>query len=454
MQKFNSKLGAAISEGDVNFSSERTAWAEANIDPETKSLLAEDARYFLHQSLSSPCLNVLTQSNGLYLEDTQGRAIMDFHGNSVHQVGYGHPKVVEAVKEQLDTLPFSPRRYTNRIAIDLARRLAELAPGKLNKMLFAPGGTNAIGMALKLARYVTGRYKTISMWDSFHGASLDAISIGGENLFRKDLGPLLPGCKHIPPPTRGKCLFNCQDEFHDGCIEYLRYVIEMEGDIGALIAEPMRWTTVELPPKNYWQRVRQICDENDILLIFDEIPSAIGRTGKMFVCEHYGVVPDMLVIGKGLGGGIYPMAALLVRGDLDVTGDRALGHYTHEKSSVGCAAALATIDCLIDEKLIEKSALLGDRGLDFLSQIQERNPLIHEVRGLGLFFGVELRSEGKPALQQAEKIMYHSLSHGLSYKIGGGCIITLCPPLTISEKELLGAFDILEKGLCTVEYSD
>ena len=447
MQKFNSKLTAAVSEGDVNSSDERKTWSSENIDPATQALLAEDARYFLHQSLSTPCLNVLTQSNGLYLEDIQGRKIMDFHGNSVHQLGYGHPKVVEAVKRQLDILPFSPRRYTNQVAIDLAQRLAELAPGKLNKMLFAPGGTNAIGMALKLARYVTGRHKTISMWDSFHGASLDAISIGGESLFRKDLGPLLPGCNHIPPPTQGKCLFNCQDEFHDGCIEYLKYTIEMEGDIGALIAEPMRWTTVELPPQKYWRRVREICDENDILLIFDEIPSAIGRTGKMFVCEHFGVVPDMLVIGKGLGGGIFPMAALIVREELDVAGNRALGHYTHEKSSLGCAAALATIECLFDENLIEKSAQLGSRGLDYLSQMQERNPLIHEVRGLGLFFGIELRSEGRPALKQAEEIMYHSLSQGLSYKIGSGCIITLCPPLTISEQELFSAFDIIEKGL-------
>ena len=452
MQKFNSKLTAAISEGDVNFSEQRKAWSSENIDPATQALLAEDARYFLHQSLSTPCLNVLTQSNGLYLEDIQGRKIMDFHGNSVHQLGYGHPKVVEAVKRQLDTLPFSPRRYTNQVAIDLAQRLAELAPGKLNKMLFAPGGTNAIGMALKLARYVTGRHKTISMWDSFHGASLDAISIGGESLFRKDLGPLLPGCKHIPPPTQGKCLFNCQDEFHDGCIEYLKYTIEMEGDIGALIAEPMRWTTVELPPQKYWRRVREICDENDILLIFDEIPSAIGRTGKMFVCEHFGVVPDMLVIGKGLGGGIFPMAALIVREELDVAGNRALGHYTHEKSSLGCAAALATIECLFEENLIEKSAQLGSRGLDYLSQMQERNLLIHEVRGLGLFFGIELRSEGRPALRQAEEIMYHSLSQGLSYKIGSGCIITLCPPLTISEQELFSAFDIIEKGLHVVAH--
>ena len=157
----------------------------------------------MHQSLSSPCLNVINKSEGIYIEDIEGRKIMDFHGNSVHQVGHGHPRVVNAIKDQLDQLPFCPRRYTNTTAIDLASRLAELAPGNLNKMLFAPGGTNAIGMALKLSRYATGRHKTISMWDSFHGASLDAISIGGESLFRKDVGPLMPGSEHIPPPRRG-----------------------------------------------------------------------------------------------------------------------------------------------------------------------------------------------------------------------------------------------------------
>ena len=443
-----------VSEGDINLSPQRKAWSEAHINKETQNLLSEDAKYFLHQSLSSPCLNVLTKSEGIYLKDLQGRDIMDFHGNSVHQVGYGNPKVVKAIKQQLDELPFCPRRYTNKSAIDLAKRLAELTPGKLNKMLFAPGGTNAIGMALKLARYATGRYKTISMWDSFHGASLDAISIGGESLFRKDLGPLLPGAEHVPPPTKGKCHFNCKDENHDGCIEYLKYIIETEGEIGALIAEPMRWTTVELPPKNYWQRVREICDQNEILLIFDEVPSAIGRTGKMFVCEHFNVVPDMLVIGKGLGGGVFPLAALIVNENLDITGDRALGHYTHEKSSVGCAAALATIDCLYEDKLIENSVSLGIKGLEFLKNMKSEHSIISDVRGLGLFFGIELRVDGEPALKEAEAMMYHSLSNGLSYKIGGGCIITLCPPLNISEKELFTALEIINAGLHEIARKD
>ena len=439
------------SEGDVNLSPRRQGWSAEHIDSTTAAMLEEDASCFLHQSLSTPCLNALQASQGIYLEDTQGRKIMDFHGNSVHQVGHGHPRVIEAIKAQLDTLPFCPRRYTNQVAIELAQRLIGLAHGDLNKVLFSPGGTSAIGMALKLARYATGRHKTISMWDSFHGASLDAISIGGEALFRKDVGPLLPGTEHIPPPTRGHCLFNCEDDEHSGCVEYLDYVLGMQGDVAALIAEPMRWTTVEPPPPGYWKKVRELCDRHGVLLIFDEIPSAIGRTGKMFVCEHFDVVPDMLVIGKGLGGGVFPMAALIVRGSLDIVGDRALGHYTHEKSSVGCAAALATLDCLAEEGLIEASAELGEYALARLESMRERYPIIHEVRGLGLHLGIELRRDGKPASDEADTVLYHSLSLGLSYKVGGGCVLTLCPPMTITRDELDQALDIVEAGIAELD---
>jgi len=142
----------SAAEGDVNLSAARRSFAERHLDAETKKWLDEDERWFLRQSLSTPCLNVVTAAEGSHIVDLQGRRILDFHGNSVHQVGYGHPRVTEAVTRQLATLPFSPRRYTNRAAIDLARRLAELAPGRLNKVLFAPGGTAAVGMALKLAR--------------------------------------------------------------------------------------------------------------------------------------------------------------------------------------------------------------------------------------------------------------------------------------------------------------
>ena len=161
------KQSSEPAEGDVNLSPRRNAWTKKYIDESTAQMLAEDGRYFLHQSLSTPCLNAICESKGIYLQDMQGRQIMDFHGNSVHQVGHGNTRVIEAIKKQLDEIPFCPRRYTNQVAIDLARRLAELAPGNLNKLLFTPGGTSAIGMALKLARYATNRHKTISMWAVF-----------------------------------------------------------------------------------------------------------------------------------------------------------------------------------------------------------------------------------------------------------------------------------------------
>ena len=259
------------SEGDVNLGAARAGWMADHIDAATRDLLAEDAELFLHQALSTPCLDVIERAEGIWLIDTAGRRIMDFHGNTVHQVGHGHPRVVAAITAQMATLPFCPRRYTNRAAIDLARRLTDLAPGPLSRVLFAPGGTSAIGMALKLARYATGRHKTISMWDAFHGASLDAISVGGEAIFRRDAGPLLPGTEHVPPPALARRFFGDDDGATDRLADYIEYVLEVQGDVGAVIAEPMRWTTVEPPPPGFWPRVRAACDRHGALLIFDEI---------------------------------------------------------------------------------------------------------------------------------------------------------------------------------------
>src|SRR5512147_2795471 len=197
------------SEGDINISPRREQWQTDNLDAESRALLDEDARWFLRQSLSTPCLNVMRACDGTGFEDAQGRRYLDFHGNNVHQVGFGNPHVIAAIKRQLDELPFCTRRYTNRVAVDLARKLAEIAPGRLKKSLFCPGGAEAIGIALKLARMATGRHKTISMWDAFHGATLDTISIGGEAIFRQGIGPLLPGTEHVPPPDEYRCVFGC-----------------------------------------------------------------------------------------------------------------------------------------------------------------------------------------------------------------------------------------------------
>jgi len=453
MQSEKKDIDGLRSEGDLNISTRRELWMKEHINAETQRWLDLDAEYFLHQSLSTPCLNVLSHCEGINLEDLQGRSFMDFHGNNVHQVGFANRRVIDAVKKQMEELAFCTRRYTNMPAIKLAEKLAQLAPGKLNKVLFAPAGTAAIGMALKLARIATGRFKTISMWDSFHGASLDAISVGGEAIFRKDIGPLLSGTEHVPPPDCYRCLWGCEDDCTLRCADYIEYVLAKEGDVAAVIAETVRSTSI-IPPVGFWQKIRTACDKHGALLILDEIPHCLGRTGKMFSCQHFDVVPDMLVIGKGLGGGIFPLAALMAREDLDIMPDRALGHYTHEKNPVACAAAIATIEYLEKDNLAVNAKKMGTYALDRMQEMMHRYKIIGAVRGIGLLMGIELvkdRQTKEPATEEAEQVMYNAISKGLSFKLTMGNIITLTPPLTITQQEMDKALDILAECLKDVE---
>jgi 4-aminobutyrate aminotransferase len=445
-------LADLASEGDVNLSPRRREFEAGHVGAPTRSLLERDSARFLHQSLSTPCFDALAEAEGIWLTDVEGRRFMDFHGNNVHQVGYRHPHVLAAVKRALDTLPFSPRRFTNAYAVELAEKLGALAPDPLGKVLFAPGGTLAIGMALKLARVATGRHKTISLWDSFHGASLDAISIGGEAVFRKGIGPLLPGAEHAPPCDPRDCRFGCGGTCDARCAEYIAYVLDKEEDVAAVVVETVRCTDVQVPPPAYYRILREACDRHGAMLILDEVPIALGRTGRMFAFEHYDVVPDMVVLGKGLGGAVFPLAALVARRDLDVAGDRALGHYTHEKSSVGCAAALATLEVIEREQLCERARQLGARALARMHALRAAHPLVAGVRGLGLLLAIELsHADGTPARDAAERTMYECLARGLSFKVGQGNVLTLSPPLVIGEADLDRAFDILDAALAAVE---
>lgn len=439
------------SEGDVNLSRRRREWQEKNIDDKTGRILEDDARYFLHQSLSTPCLNVLKSCEGPRIRDLAGRTYLDFHGNNVHQVGFANPRVIAAITQQMHDLAFCPRRYTNEPAVDLAKKLTSLAPGDLNRVLLVPGGTEAIGIALKLARVYTGRFKTISMWDSFHGASLDSISVGGEATFRKNIGPLLPGVEHAPPPDPRHCVFGCQGSCNLRCAEYIEYILEKEGDVAAVIAETIR-STPYIPDREYWARIRDACNRHDALLILDEIPHCLGRTGSFFTFEHYGIIPDMVAIGKGLGGGIFPLAALIAREKLNVAGQSALGHYTHEKSPVGSAAALATIQFIEEEGLLDHVRKTGEYFLDRLRELMSKYPIIGDVRGIGLFMGVEIIcDQGERGVDEAEKIMYDALEMGLSFKVTMGNILTLTPALTITRDEIDEALGILDTCISRID---
>lgn len=433
-------------EGDINLTEIRKKWI-AGLQTETIEQLDSDAFWFLHQALSTPCMEVLAECEGTYIITESGKKILDFHGNNVHQIGYRNKHVIDAVTRMLHRLPFSPRRYTNIEAINLAQKLCTKVPG-LNRVLFAPGGSEANSIALKLSRIVTGKHKVVSMWGSFHGGGLDTISVGGEASFRKNAGPLLSGIEHVPQPVTYRSLWD-NDPNQEIYIAYIRHVFENEGDIGAFIAETIRDTDVQIPVPGFWKKVRALCDEFNVTLILDEIPIALGRTGKFFAFEHYGIVPDIVTIGKGLGGGVFPMAAILTNEKYNAVAEHSVGHFTHEKSPVGSAAALAVLEVIEQENLLIRALQLGKIMQVRLLEMKERFQMIGDVRGIGLLWGIDLvcdRDTKERAVDEAEKIMYRCLENGLSFKVSQGNVINLSPALIISEAELHRALDILNEA--------
>ncbi|MBX3598327.1 MAG: aspartate aminotransferase family protein [Rhizobiaceae bacterium] len=439
-------------EGESNTSAQRRQWAARNDHAGAKALLRRDADAFLHQSLSSPCVSTIVKAQGIWIEDVAGRRYMDFHGNSVHHIGYSHPRLVAAIKRQLDDLTFAPRRFACEPAVELAEKLGELAPGNLGKVLFTTGGSDANEVALKLARAATGRFKTLSFWDAFHGAGFGASSVGGEATFRSGIaGPLLPGTEHVAPFHGYHCPYgqSTLEASGEACARMISYVLAKEGDFAAVIAEPMRATPVP-PPPGFWKQVREACNRHGTLLIFDEIPTGLGKTGRFFAHEHDDVVPDIVVLGKALGGAILPIAAVIARRDLDVAGDYAIGHYTHEKNPVTARAALTTIAIIQEEGLTERGAQMGAAAMARLKAFGENNPHVGDVRGRGMMFGVEIvddKDARTVAPERAERIYYRCLEQGLSFKISAGNVLTLSPPLIIGQAELDRALDIVEAAI-------
>lgn len=445
-----SKSNNKRTEGDVNGTTARKQWHDGIVHPRTKELLEKDARYFFHQALSTPCLDVLGNCKGAYIENLSGKKYLDFHGNNVHQLGFSHPKLIERLTEQLQGLTFSTRRYTNETAIQFAEKLASLLPSDLNRTLLTPNGSSAIGIALKLARAITGKFKVVSFWDSFHGASLDAISVGGEAIFREYMGPMMPGVERIPPPVTYRGIYEGDEA---KCLEYLEYVFDKEGDIGAFLAETVRNTDVQFPSKEFWKGARALCDRYGVVLILDEIPIALGRTGKMFAFEHYGIEPDILCLGKGLGGGIIPQAAIVARDRYNRFADISLGHYTHEKSPLGAMAGLTTLQILEEERILQKVAADSVDMCTAMTVLRDKYQLIGDIRGRGLLWGIELvtdRNTKEKAIKQAEQVMYECLENGLSFKVSAGNVLQLAPALTIAKQDLKKAIKILDNALSTV----
>lgn len=443
-------------EGEANTSELRKQWQQNCHRPQSEGLLARDEKAFLHQSLSTPCLSTIAHAEGSWIQDHDGNRYLDFHGNTVHHIGYAHPRLVAALKQQLDELTFAPRRYTCEPAIELAEKLGTLAPENLSKVLFTTGGSDANEVAIRLARAATGRFKTLSFWDAFHGAGFGSSSVGGEATFRSHVaGPLLPGSEHVAPFACYRCPYG-----HAGphscelaCANMVDYVLEKEGDIAAVIAEPMR-AVPYVPPPGFWKKVREACNRHGALLIMDEIPTGLGKTGKFFAFEHDEIVPDIVTLGKALGGGVVPIAACLARTELDVCGDIAIGHYTHEKNPLSARAALTTIQIIEDENLVERAATLGQHCMQRLQTSLQHSAIVGDIRGRGLMLGIEIVTSKKDKTRGndlAEQIFYRCLSRGLSFKLSQGCVLTLSPPLTITEQDLDQALGIVETTIQEVE---
>ncbi|MEF1245655.1 aspartate aminotransferase family protein [Vibrio owensii] len=441
------------SEGDVNTTPARQAWNASMDDERTQALLKRDSEVFLHQAMSTPCLDTLEAAEGIYIQDATGKKYMDFHGNNVHQLGYGHPHVIKRVQEQIAKLPFSPRRFTNETAIECAEKLTQICGGELNRVLFAPGGTSAVGMALKLARHITGNYKVVSLWDSFHGASLDAISVGGEACFRQGMGPLMAGVERIPPAVSYRGAFPVADGSDVHYADYLEYVIEKEGGVGAFIAEAVRNTDVQVPSKAYWKRIREICDKHNVMLIIDDIPNGMGRSGEWFTYQAYDIEPDMLCIGKGLGGGLVPIAAMVTKDKYNTAEQISMGHYTHEKSPIGCAAALATMEAIEQDGLLDKAKADSQFMREKLLEMKAKYPVIGDVRGIGMLWGIELVTDHESkarAYDEAEAVLYQCLNNGVSFKVSQGNVIQLSPPLITTREQLTEALAIFEEAIAKV----
>jgi 4-aminobutyrate aminotransferase len=426
----------SLEQGDINQSELRNKYQQ-QLSSQTKKLIEEDAALFLHQALSTPVMNALSKTEGAFIFDMDGKAYLDLHGNGVHNAGFSNPYVIEKVIAQLkNLLAFTPRRYTNNPAIDLAKKLISIAPAALNRVLFCPGGSEAIEMAVMLAKQITGKWKTISFWDSYHGTGFQAAAVGGEEHFSVGNGPMVPGSFHVEFPNyyRNPWGLKNTDDIDEEYLRQIKIILHRHPDMAALIAEPISATPV-VPSKHYWNEVQGLCKQYGMFLIFDEIIEGFGRTGKMFASEHY-VTPDVLVLGKTLGGGLMPFAGILTKEEYNVLQHRSIGHFTHEKNPLCCTAGLATIEYIEENNLVENSAKLGDYLMDQLKALGEIYPIVGNVAGKGLHIGVDLvknKTTKERAIKEAEAIMYDCMQQGVAFKIIEGNIVTMRPSLIITK---------------------
>jgi len=363
---------------------------------------------------------VITRGKGALVWDINGNEYIDCTGSyGVCIVGHCHPRVVEAVQRQVETLIACHASFYNDVRSELLEKLIRIAPKGLDKVFLSNSGAESVECAIKLARKYSGKPEIIAMVGAFHGKTMGALSATWKKKYRDPFMPLVPGFKHVPPDN----------------LEKVRDAITEK--TAAVIVEPVRGEGgVRVPSDDFLPGLREICDEKDVLLIFDEVQTGFGRTGKLFACEHWNVVPDIMCLAKSVAGGI-PMGATFARQEVMSAFQRGEHSSTFSGNPLVCAAASAAIDVLVEERLPERAATLGRYFKGKLEGLQEKYRIVREVRGLGLMLGMELRFD-------VYNILLGCMDRGVLVLDAGRNVVRFLPPLVIEKEQIDRVVEVLD----------
>lgn len=405
---------------------------------------------------------VVTGAEGSWFFTADGRRILDFSSQLINSnLGHQHPKVVRAIQEQAETLCYIGPPFTEEARATLARMLAEITPGDLVKTLFTTGGTEAVENAIKIARLYTGRHKILTQWRSFHGQTQGAMTAGGDNR-RWANEPGIPGVVHFLNPDPYRSLFGNDAQ---KALAHVEEVIWYEGPqyVAAIMVEPIVGSAgLIVPPDGFLQGLRALCDRHGILLILDEVMTGFGRTGKWFAAEHWNVVPDIMTFAKGVNCGYVPLGGTIVDEPIARHFDEHVlwTGLTYAGHPLACAAGIATIEAYREERVIENAARMGEFLLRELRELVERHPSVGDVRGKGLFAGVELVKDRKTKemLERwngpSTKLQNAMRNALLQRNVQVFCrwnVLIIAPPLVITEEELRIGIRAIDEALAVAD---
>ena len=430
--------------------------------PEARRILELDRQY-VSPSYTRDYPLVAQRGQGLMVEDVDGNTFLDFSaGIAVVSTGHCHPDVVRAIQRQAETLiHMSGTDFYYPLMAELAEKLARIAPGNSSKRVyFGNSGTEAMEAALKLARYHTRRHRFIAFQGCFHGRTFGSLSLTASRATqRRGFGPLLEGVSHVPYPNPYRCPWTNARPDCDcacACAEYIEQQLFRTSvppeDVAAIVVEPIQGEGgYVVPPPNFLRRLRELADRHGILLIFDEVQSGMGRTGRMWACEHFGAVPDILITAKGIASGL-PLGVAIARDDIMDWGPGAHAS-TFGGNPVACAAALETIR-LLEEKYVANAARMGDYLMSRLAPWPSRHPLVGDVRGKGLMIGIELVKSAagrEPHPAARKQVIERAFEMGLLVLGCGESTIRLMPPLVVEQYQCDFALDVLERAVAEAE---